>query len=104
MPKVRANGIQLYYEAHGTGEPLLLIAGIGYGTWLWFKQIPALAPHYHLIAFDNRGAGRSDKPDEEYTVALLAQDAYELLRALGISRAHIFGVSLGGFIAQQLAL
>ncbi|MDW8141007.1 MAG: alpha/beta hydrolase [Candidatus Bipolaricaulota bacterium] len=82
----------------------MLIAGIGYGTWLWFKQIPALASHYQLIAFDNRGAGQSDKPDQEYTVGVLAQDAYELLRALGVSSAHILGVSLGGFIAQQLAL
>lgn len=104
MPKTSANGVQIYYETHGRGEPLVLIAGIGYGTWLWFKQIPALAPHYNVIIFDNRGAGRSDKPDEEYNVALLAQDAYELLRTLGVSRAHILGVSLGGFIAQQLAL
>lgn len=104
MPKISVNGVQIYYEAHGRGEPLLLLAGIGYGTWLWFKQLPALAPHYQVIVFDNRGAGRSDKPDEEYTVALMAQDAYELLRGLGLSRAHILGVSLGGFIAQQLVL
>lgn len=104
MPAVRVNGIQLYYEIHGQGEPLLLIAGIGYGTWLWIEQIPTLSQEYTVIAFDNRGTGRSDKPDSEYTVSLLASDAYELLRALGITQAHVLGISLGGFIAQQLAL
>ncbi len=104
MPTARVNGIRLYYEVHGQGEPLLLIAGIGYGTWLWGKQIPELSKYFSVIAFDNRGVGRSDKPDSEYTVPLLASDAYELLRALGVKRASVLGVSLGGFIAQQLAL
>ncbi len=104
MPTVHVNGIRLYYETYGQGEALLLIAGIGYGTWLWAKQIPELSKDFYLIAFDNRGAGRSDKPDSEYTVSLLASDAYELLRALKVERAHVLGISLGGFIAQQLAL
>lgn len=104
MPKVKVNDIQLYYEIHGQGEPLLLIAGVGYGSWLWFKQIPVLSQHFQLIVFDNRGVGQSDKPDSEHTVELLASDTFELLRALGIKRAHVLGVSLGGFIAQQLAL
>ena len=104
MPTARVNGIQLYYETHGQGEPLLLVAGIGYGTWLWAKQIPELSQYFYVIAFDNRGVGRSDKPDSEYTVPLLASDAYELLRTLHIERASLLGVSLGGFIVQQLAL
>lgn len=104
MPTAHVNGIHLYYEVHGQGEPLLLIAGIGYGTWLWVKQIPELSKYFSVIVFDNRGVGRSDKPDSEYTVPLLARDAYELLRALGVKRASVLGVSLGGFIAQQLAL
>lgn len=105
MPTVRVNGLQLYYEIHGQEEePLLLIAGVGYGTWLWYKQIPSLSQHFRVIVFDNRGVGKSDKPDSEYTVPLLASDAFELLRALKIERTHILGVSLGGFIAQQLAL
>ncbi len=104
MPAVHVNGVRLYYETHGQGETLLLIAGIGYGTWLWAKQIPELSKYFSVIAFDNRGVGRSDKPDSEYTVSLLASDAYELLRALNVERAHILGISLGGFVAQQLAL
>jgi len=104
MPTVPVNGIRLYYETHGQGEPLLLIAGVGYGTWLWAKQIPELSQHFHVIAFDNRGVGRSDKPDSDYTIPLLASDAYELLRALHIEHASVLGISLGGFIAQQLAL
>lgn len=104
MPTVHVNGIRIYYETYGQGEALLLIAGIGYGTWLWDKQIPELSKDFYVITFDNRGAGRSDKPDTEYTVPLLASDAYELLRALEVKRAHILGISLGGFIAQQLAL
>jgi pimeloyl-ACP methyl ester carboxylesterase len=104
MPTVHVNGVKLYYETYGQGEALLLIAGIGYGTWLWAKQIPELSKYFSVIAFDNRGVGRSDKPDIEYTISLLASDAYELLRALNVERAHILGISLGGFIAQQLAL
>jgi pimeloyl-ACP methyl ester carboxylesterase len=104
MPTVHVNGVRLYYETHGQGEALLLIAGIGYGTWLWAKQVPELSKYFSVITFDNRGVGRSDKPDSEYTVSLLASDAYELLRALNVERAYILGISLGGFIAQQLAL
>lgn len=104
MPIVGVNGIRLYYETHGQGEALLLIAGIGYGTWLWAKQIPELSKYFFVIAFDNRGVGRSDKPDTEYTVSLLASDTYELLRALKVERVSVLGISLGGFIAQQLAL
>lgn len=104
MPRIAVNGVQLYYETHGQGDPLLLIAGIGYGTWLWFKQLPALSQNFQVVVLDNRGAGQSDKPDSEYTIALMAHDAYELLRALGIKKTHTLGVSLGGFIAQQLAL
>lgn len=104
MPTVHVNDTQLYYELYGQGEPLLLIAGVGYGTWLWYKQVPSLSQRFRVIVFDNRGVGKSDKPDSEYTVPLLASDAFELLRALKIERTHILGVSLGGFIAQQLAL
>ena len=104
MPFQRVNGIQIYYEESGKGDPLLLIQGLGYPSGMWFLQIPALSGHFRTIVFDNRGVGRSDKPDEEYSVALMASDAGRLLQALGIKKAHVAGVSLGGYIAQELAL
>jgi len=97
-------GIELYYEVHGAGEPVLLIAGLGFGAWSWFRQIPDLARHFLTIAFDNRGAGLSEKPDCEYTIEMMAEEAVGLLRALGVARAHVLGHSMGGYIAQEVAL
>ncbi|MCI0477635.1 MAG: alpha/beta hydrolase, partial [Anaerolineales bacterium] len=104
MPKIRANGIDIYYEITGAGEPLVLIAGLGYGSWMWHKMIPGLAQHFRVIAFDNRGTGQSDKPAGPYTAQLLADDTAGLLNALGIARAAVLGHSMGGFIAQAFAL
>jgi pimeloyl-ACP methyl ester carboxylesterase len=104
MPKIQVHGIQLYYEVHGQGDPLILIQGLGHTSNMWFKQVPTLAKEFQVIVFDNRGVGQSDKPDSEYTVALFASDAFELLGALGVKQSHVLGVSLGGFIAQQLIL
>ncbi|MEQ9618241.1 MAG: alpha/beta hydrolase [Deltaproteobacteria bacterium] len=102
--KAKVNGIDIYYEIHGTGEPLLLVEGLGYSAWMWYKQIPELSERYQLIVFDNRGAGNTDKPDSEYTIEIMADDAAGLLRTLGVESAHVLGISLGGFIAQELAL
>jgi pimeloyl-ACP methyl ester carboxylesterase len=104
MPFQRINGIQIYYEEYGKGDPVLLIQGLGYPSGMWFLQIPDLSRHFRTIVFDNRGVGRSDKPDEEYSVALMASDAAELLRVMEIRKAHVVGVSLGGYIAQEMAL
>lgn len=104
MPKTRVNDIELYYEIHGAGDPLVLIAGLGYGRWSWFKQVPAFSQKYQVIVFDNRGVGGSDKPDAEYSIKMLADDTAALLKNLGLTRAHILGASMGGFIAQQLAV
>ena len=104
MPFQTINGIQIYYEEHGKGFPVLLIQGLGYPSGMWFLQIPEFSRCFRTIVFDNRGVGKTDRPDEEYTVALMASDAAELLRALEITRAHVVGVSLGGYIAQDLAL
>ncbi len=97
-------GIEIYYEVHGSGEPLLLIMGLGANATAWYLQLPAFSGEYHVVAFDNRGAGRSEKPNEPYTMAQMADDAAGLLDALGIGSAHVFGVSLGGMIAQEVAL
>jgi pimeloyl-ACP methyl ester carboxylesterase len=101
---VKVNGIDLYYEIHGSGEPLLMIEGLGYSAWMWYKQIPIFSKRYQVILFDNRGAGNTDKPDSEYSIEIMADDASGLLRTLGIGPAHVLGISLGGFIAQELAL
>ncbi|MCI0453906.1 MAG: alpha/beta hydrolase [Candidatus Dadabacteria bacterium] len=102
--KIEVNNINIYYEIHGEGEPLLLIEGLGYSNWMWFKQIPAISRAYKVIVFDNRGVGNTDKPDSEYTIETMADDAAGLLKALGVDSAHVLGVSMGGFIAQELAL
>lgn len=104
MPYSKVNGIQVYYEEHGSGFPLLLVQGLGYPSGMWFAQIPEMSARFRTIVLDNRGVGKSDKPDEEYTVALMASDAAGLLKSLGVQKAHVAGVSLGGYIAQELAL
>lgn len=104
MPAVLSNGIRLAYEVQGRGPALLLIAGVGYGGWFWHRLVPHLAPHVEVITFDNRGAGVSDKPAGPYTTRLLAEDALGLVEALGHESINVMGHSLGGFVAQELAL
>lgn len=104
MPVFNVNGINLAYETHGSGEPLVLISGIGYDRWQWHKMAPGLAEHFRVIVFDNRGVGQTAKPAGPYTAQLLADDTAGLIQALGFERAHILGHSMGGFIAQALAL
>ena len=104
MPAVRVGDINIYYEDHGKGEPLLLIAGCGTDLTCWQFQIPEFSTKYRVIAFDNRGAGRTDAPDEPYSFRMMADDAVGLLDALGIGKAHILGVSMGGCIAQEIAI
>jgi len=104
MPTIEANGIHLNYQIHGAGEPVVLIGGLGADTFLWFRQVPELSKHFRLSVCDNRGAGESDKPDEPYSIPMFAADTAGLMRALEIDRAHVIGASLGGLIAQELAL
>ncbi len=104
MPTAHVNGITLAYETHGSGEPLLLISGIGYDRWPWHKMVPGLAEHFTVIVFDNRGVGQTDKPAGPYAAQMLADDTAELIAALGYDRAHVMGHSMGGYIAQSLAL
>jgi len=104
MAKVNVNGCEIYYEVHGQGDPLVLIMGLRRNVEWWFRQIPALSEHFQVIAFDNRGAGRSDKPVMENSIPLFADDTAGLMDALDISKAQILGISMGGYIAQELAL
>ena len=75
MPKQKVNGIEIYYELHGQGDPLVLMMGLRRNVEWWYCQIPALSEHFKVLLFDNRGAGRSDKPKMDYSIPLFADDA-----------------------------
>jgi 3-oxoadipate enol-lactonase len=104
MPQVRTNGIDIYYEERGAGDPLLLIAGFASDHTIWAKVVPALAASYRVVAFDNRGVGQTSDLDSVASIRQMADDAVGLLDALELSRAHVAGHSMGGLIAQELAL
>jgi 3-oxoadipate enol-lactonase len=104
MPTAKVGDINLYYEDQGKGEVLFLIPGIGCDSTYWFRQIPVFSKEYRVIAIDNRGAGRSDKPDMPYTMEMLAADIAGLLDVIKVNTAHVFGHSMGGMIAQHFAL
>jgi pimeloyl-ACP methyl ester carboxylesterase len=104
MSTVRINGAELYYESTGSGDAVLLLHGLGSNTLDWEFQVPALAPSHRVIAMDVRGHGRSAKPPGPYSVVQLAADAVALLRELHAAPAHIFGLSMGGMIAFQMAV
>ena len=105
MPKVKVNDIQVYYEVHGEGFPLIMIMGLSANVDWWNpRMIQELSKTFKLVMFDNRGAGRTDVSDRRYTIKLFADDTAGLMDVLGISRAHVFGVSMGGMIAQELVL
>jgi len=105
MPSLQVNDIELYYESHGAGDPLVLIGGLGLSVADMRTLIDKLAAAgYRVIAADNRGAGRSAKPPGPYTIRQMAEDIAGLLTRLGIERAHLLGISMGGRIALSLAL
>ena len=104
MPKANVNGINIYYEVHGQGEPLVLIQGLGGGHASWFFQTRAFKKHYRVITFDNRGIGKTDKSSDPYTIKTMADDTIGLMDYLGVDKAHILGASLGGMVAQEIAI
>ena len=106
MPRATVNGIELFYQDLGApgGDPVVLIMGWGGDHTAWAFQIPALLEGYRVIAPDNRGAGQSDQPDAPYSITGMADDVAALLAHLGVARAHVCGASMGGMIAQELAL
>ncbi len=104
MPFADLNGFRVYFETHGGGFPLLLINGLGSDHLEWLFQVPAFEPYFRVVVYDHFGTGKSDVPPGPYTTARMADDVDILLESLGILRAHVLGVSLGGMIAQEVAL
>ena len=108
MPQAEINGFRMYYEVHGTGQPLVMIhGGLGGGegcAQMMTHHAAALSPDFQVIAYDRRAAGRSETPNEGYSIANYALDLYSLLEYLGVSQAHILGSSAGGPIALRFAL
>ena len=102
---MKVNDIQVYYEVKGEGFPLVMITGLSANTDWWDPRvIRGLSKNFKIILFDNRGAGRTDATDRECTIRLFADDTAGLMDALRISRVHVLGVSMGGMIAQELAI
>ncbi len=105
MPKIKVDDINIYYEIHGDGFPLVMIMGLS-GTAYWWPPslLKEISKNFKIIIFDNRGAGRTDKPDIEYSIKMMADDTAGLMDALNIERAYVLGLSMGGMIAQELVL
>jgi 3-oxoadipate enol-lactonase len=104
MPTIKVHDIHMYYEIHGEGKLLVLIGGLASDLSELESISRWLAQKYRVLVFDNRGAGRTDKPDIPYSIEMMAEDTEELLKALAIERAAILGISMGGRIALELAL
>ena len=104
MPFAENDGMKIYWEEQGSGPPLVLIMGLGYTSEMWHRMLPAFAREYRTIIFDNRGVGRSSVPVKPYTVADMAADAAAVMEAAEIASAHVFGISMGGMIAQEFAI
>lgn len=104
MAYLDREGVQIYYEVTGTGDPIVLIHGLGSSTRDWEPQVSYFAPRYQVVTVDLRGHGRSARPPGPYSIALFAADVAAVIKTLGIAPAHIVGISLGGMVAFQLAV
>ncbi len=109
MPYFDHDECQLHYEAygfkeHGSGTPLILVHGLGSSTLDWEYQVPVLSKHYRVISLDVRGHGRSDKPNEKYSIAGFAEDVAALIEHLNLPPVHLVGISMGGMIGFQVAV
>ncbi|MCF8121723.1 MAG: alpha/beta hydrolase [Desulfarculaceae bacterium] len=104
MPLLELDGYRLYYETHGQGFPLVLIRGLGSNMEHWYEQVPAFSRDYQVITFNNRGIGRSSAPALPWSIKQMAGDVAALIEGVAGGRAHVLGISMGGMIAQELAL
>ena len=104
MPKTFINGFDLDYSIYGSGSPLILVHGLGMDQAMWDPQIREFSQNYQVIVYDLRGHGQSESPDHPYTIDLLADDLDQFLHFLGLKKAVILGLSLGGRILLRFAL
>ena len=104
MAFIENRGAKIYWDERGQSDPILLIMGLGYPSDMWHRTRPVLDQRYRTIVLDNRGVGRSEMPAGPYGIDLMASDALAVLDAAGVAKAHVFGISMGGMIAQELAL
>ena len=105
MPTVTVNGLDMYYELAGTGSPVVLISGLSQDHLGWAFQVPALtAAGYQALSFDNRDAGQTAQSSSAYTIRQFVEDTVGLMDALGLATAHLVGASMGGMIAQEIAI
>jgi 3-oxoadipate enol-lactonase len=104
MPVAVRGDTQIFWEENGSGEPLLLVMGHKWPRQGWHRQVPSLSSRFRVITFDNRGVGDTKTSAVSWTIADMAADAIAVLDAAGVTRSHIYGVSMGGGIAQEIAL
>jgi pimeloyl-ACP methyl ester carboxylesterase len=104
MCKLQVNDIEMYYEIHGEGEPLVLIEGLASDHNAWMPLVEELKEQFQCLVFDNRGMGQTDCPEIEYTSRMYADDTMRLMEATSFQQAHIVGLSMGASIAQELYL
>jgi pimeloyl-ACP methyl ester carboxylesterase len=104
MPIANIENLNIYYEIIGQGQPLVMIRGVGSNVDHWYEQVPVLSKNYQLLVFDNRGIARSSDPGGSFSTKDMAADTIALMEAVGIKKAHVLGYSMGGMIAQELAL
>lgn len=105
MKTTRPDGAEIAWYVEGSGSPVLLIMGLAYPAASWFRQVPALAKEHQVITLDNRGAGSTgDVVGAPYTVEMMTEDCLAVLDAAGVDKAHVVGISMGGLMAQELAI
>lgn len=104
MPFAKINNVEINYHTVGDGQPLLFIAGLGVDNMCWIYQVPKFQEFFKVIVFDNRGIGKSTGSIAPYSIRMMADDAVELLKYLNIEKSHIVGTSMGGMIAQEIAI
>ena len=104
MAYVMNGPARVWWEEAGEGEPVLLAMGASFSSAMWHRAVPALAERHRVLTFDNRGIGRTTAPRHRFGIADLASDAFAVMDAAGVASAHVYGVSMGGLTAQEMAL